>query len=67
MNSACLVSFKLLTMNFNLKQSDNLNPQEDIRVVKNIDLEPVYDIAPPQGGIFKGMIFLTHMVVGIHW
>jgi len=31
-----------------------------------IDLEPVYDLAPP-GGIFKGMIFLTHMVVGIHW
>ena len=26
-----------------------------------IDLEPVYDIAPPPGGIFKGMIFLTHM------
>jgi len=33
-----------------------------------IDLEPVYDIAPPPpGGFFKGMIFFTHMVVGIHW
>jgi len=31
-----------------------------------IHIAPVYDLAPPEG-FFQGMIFWTHMVVGIYW
>ena len=37
-----------------------------LKYINIIDLEPVYDPAPPPGGIFKGMFFLTLMIVGIH-
>jgi len=40
--------------------------QESQHYSADVDLEPVYDLAPP-GGIFKGRSFLTHMLVGIHW